>query len=231
MGHYDEHLIELNCDCPICQNMKIKQSSVYIPNTWTISSNFENIEKEEKEENEPIKEVSQELEYDGEDGCYIDYFTIQNEMYGLLNPDISVIKTETCFGTQTEESKQLADSLKSKIRQFETGATRDTSEGKLEFARFMSPIVIKRYAEYMDLHRKQSDGNLRDPDNWMHLFGDNHEDVCMDSLWRHLMDAWLINKGFKNEAREDLESALCAILFNTQAWLFKLLKEKQIENK
>ena len=114
-----------------------------------------------------------------------------------------------------------------KIRQFDTGATRDTSIGKLEYARFMSPIVLKRFAEYMDLHRKQSDGNLREPDNWQNLFGDKHEDVCMDSLWRHLMDVWLINKGFPNEAREDIASALCAIMFNVQAWLFKVLMDKQ----
>jgi len=91
----------------------------------------------------------------------------------------------------------------------------------------MSPIVLKRFAEYMDLHRKQTDGVLREPDNWQKLFGDKHEDVCMDSLYRHLMDVWLINKGFKSEAREDIESALCAILFNAQAWLFKVLMDKQ----
>lgn len=124
---------------------------------------------------------------------------------------------------------KLNTSNDAKIRQFDTGATRDTSIGKLEYARFMSPIVLKRFAEYMNLHRKQTDGNLREPDNWMNLFGDNHEGVCLDSLWRHLMDVWLINKGFQNEAREDIESALCAILFNAQAWLFKVLKDKQSE--
>lgn len=117
------------------------------------------------------------------------------------------------------------------IRRFETGAIRDSNEGKLEYARFMSPIVIKRYAEYMHLHRKQSDGNLREPDNWKKLFGENHEDVCMDSLYRHIMDVWLINKGFRKEAREDLESALCAIMFNAHAWLFKVLKEKYENDK
>ena len=122
---------------------------------------------------------------------------------------------------------KLNTSNDAKIRQFDTGATRDTSIGKLEYARFMSPIVIKRFSEYMNLHRKQSDNNLREPDNWMNLFGDKHEDVCLDSLWRHLMDVWLINKGFPNEAREDIESALCAIMFNVQAWLFKVLKDKQ----
>ena len=134
---------------------------------------------------------------DGEDGCYIDYRDFHEKMNN--NP----------------------------VRKFDSGATRDTSEGKLEYARFMSPIVLKRFAEYMNLHRKQTDGNLREPDNWMNLFGDKHEDVCLDSLFRHVMDVWLINKGFQTEAREDIEPALCAILFNAQAWLFKVLMDKQ----
>jgi len=138
-----------------------------------------------------------------EEGCYIDPL-IGSEGYSL-NTD--------------------------QIRTFDSGATRDTSDGKLEYARFMSPVVLKRFAEYMNLHRRQSDGNLRDPDNWQKLFGEKHEDVCMDSLYRHLMDVWLINKGFETEAREDIESALCAILFNAQAWLFKVLMDKQERNK
>ncbi len=48
------------------------------------------------------------------------------------------------------------------VRLFETGATRDTNEGKIEYARFLSPAAIKRYCQYMHEHRKQSDGALRD---------------------------------------------------------------------
>lgn len=147
---------------------------------------------------------------DGEDGCFINYPFLRYDKHLEANQHINDLD---------EQSK--------KIRQFASGAIRDTSEGKLEYARFNSPLVMKRYAEYMDLHRKQSDGNLREPDNWMNLFGDNHEDVCLDSLMRHLMDVWLINKGFPNEAREDIESALCAILFNVNAYLFKILLDKQ----
>lgn len=155
---------------------------------------------------------------DGEDGCFIDYSDL-------------VEKTKPGGLVSNSTSYDMNKIPNIKIRQFSTGATRDTSDGKLEFARFLSPIVLKRYAEYMDVHRKQSDGNLREPDNWMNLFGDKHEDVCMDSLWRHLMDVWLINKGFPEEAREDTESALCAIMFNAQAWLFKVLLDKQNEGK
>ena len=153
---------------------------------------------------------------DGEDGCFINYSDLGE----------TTIKKGVVFNSASYDMNKVPNI---QVRKFDTGATRDTSEGKLEYARFNSPLVMKRFAEYMDLHRKQTDGNLREPDNWQNLFGDKHEDVCMDSLWRHLMDVWLINKGFPNEAREDIESALCAIMFNTQAWLFKVLKDKQSE--
>lgn len=163
-----------------------------------------------------------------------------NNCFEFRNKKMDTIQTETTMGTMVDDGEDGSfidysffkdlnklDEQSKKIRQFASGATRDTSEGKLEYARFNSPIVMKRYAEYMDTHRKQSDGNLREPDNWMNLFGDKHEDVCLDSLMRHLMDVWLINKGFHGEAREDIEGALCAILFNTNAYLFKVLLDKQ----
>jgi hypothetical protein len=108
------------------------------------------------------------------------------------------------------------------IRQFKSGAKRDTNEGKLEYARFLSPIVIRRYAEYMNKHRKMTDGTLREPDDWQQLFGENHEQICMDSLARHFMDIWLENDGYKS--RDGKEEALCAIMFNSMAMLYKLLK-------
>ena len=77
---------------------------------------------------------------------------------------------------------------KSKVRKFESGATRDTDEGKLDFEGFLSPLVLERFARYMHKNRVQSDGSLRDSDNWQNLFGEDHYAVCMKSLWRHL--AW-----------------------------------------
>lgn len=141
--------------------------------------------------------------------------------------DYSILEIDTGLVFNNNDSYDMNKVPNIQVRKFESGATRDSNIGKLEYARFMHPLVIKRFAEYMNLHRKQSDGNLREPDNWQNLFGDKHGDVCMDSLWRHLMDVWLINKGFPNEAREDLESALCAILFNVNAYLFKILIDKQ----
>lgn len=52
------------------------------------------------------------------------------------------------------------------MREFRTGATRDNDEGKYDYEGFYHPLVVKRFGQYMDKHRKQADGKLRDSDNW-----------------------------------------------------------------
>jgi len=111
-----------------------------------------------------------------------------------------------------------------KIRSFKTGATRDSEEGKPDYEGYLSPLVIEAYGKYMTKHRKQSDGSLRDSDNWQKGFGENHFAVCMKSLWRHFMDLWMEHRGLKS--REGLEDALMGIMFNTMAYAHKYLKEK-----
>jgi hypothetical protein len=108
------------------------------------------------------------------------------------------------------------------MRKFETGATRNSEEGKLDFEGFLSPIVLERFAKYMDKHRIQADGNVRDSDNWQKLFGEEHLNVCMKSSWRHFFDWWKQHRGYKSN--EDIEDSICALIFNANAYLFKLLK-------
>ena len=115
------------------------------------------------------------------------------------------------------------------MRTFETGATRDTEEGKPDYEGFISPLVLRRYGQYMDKHRHQADGEVRSSDNWQSLFGANHKDVCIKSLLRHVVDLWLCHDGYEEAAREDVEAALCAILFNAQAYLYAILKEQYDE--
>ena len=93
------------------------------------------------------------------------------------------------------------------MRTFESGATRDSEEGKYAYAGFLAPIVLERFGEYMHRHRQQADGSLRASDNWKKLFGPDHKSVCLDSLLRHDMDLWLIHEGFPRLARESLENA------------------------
>lgn len=109
-----------------------------------------------------------------------------------------------------------------KIRKFKTGATRDTNEGKYDYEGFLSPLVIQRFAEYMNKHRKQSDGSLRDSDNWQKGIP---KDAYIKSAWRHFHDWWMEHRGYKS--REGTEEALCALLFNVQGYLHEYLKEKK----
>lgn len=108
------------------------------------------------------------------------------------------------------------------MRTFESGANRHTDQGKLKYEGFLSPIVLRRYAEYMHRNRIQADGNLRNADNWQ--LGIN-KDIYIDSGLRHLMDVWLLHRGF-DASVDDIEEAICGVLFNLQGYLFELLKDK-----
>ena len=114
------------------------------------------------------------------------------------------------------------------MRKFLTGATRDDDVDKLDYEGFISPLVLKRYAQYMHKHRTQTDGKLRDSDNWQKGIPKKQ---YRKSLCRHSVDAWLIFRGWQeqSDAGEDIEDLLCAILFNTKGLLFEILKEKKDE--
>jgi len=119
------------------------------------------------------------------------------------------------------------------IRAFNTGATRDADTGKNDYDGFLSPLVLQAYGDYMTIHRIQSDGAVRDSDNWQKGFGDKHYDVCMKSLWRHFLDFWAIHRGYKrNDSKDGHEITLiettCAILFNVMAYMHVYLtKDKK----
>jgi len=111
---------------------------------------------------------------------------------------------------------------KSCVRQFGTGATRDTDANKIDYEGFLSPQVLRRYAEYLNKHRVQSDGQLRDSDNWQKGIPTT---VYMKSAWRHFIDWWTgYRKGLNSE---DLEDAICGLLFNVMGYLHEILKGKE----
>lgn len=110
------------------------------------------------------------------------------------------------------------------LRTFGTGATRDTTEGKHEPWGFTSALVEKRFCAYMHRHRLQSNGELRDSDNWKKGIP---LDAYYHSLSRHIQDLRLILEGFDIEAREDsLEEVLCSVLFNVQGMLHEIIKKR-----
>lgn len=120
-------------------------------------------------------------------------------------------------------------------RQFETGATRDTDKGKLEYEGFISPLVDRRFAEYMHKCRTRNvpEGQtLRDPDNWQKGIP---IDTYASSLVRHVVEFRLIHDGFEafdeKGNKMDLEDVLCAIRFNVDGYLFETVKRRLAASK
>jgi hypothetical protein len=107
------------------------------------------------------------------------------------------------------------------MRYFETGATRSSDEGKLDFEGFLHPLFIQRFAEYMHKHRKQEDGKLRASDNWQKGMP---KESFMKSGWRHFFDWWKQHRGWKGN--DTLEDSICALVFNCQGYLVSILKER-----
>lgn len=118
----------------------------------------------------------------------------------------------------------MSDMRTANVRRFGTGATRSPLSDKLCYSRFMDARVIKRYCEYLHLHRTQTDGKVREPDNWKQGIP---AESYIDSMFRHFMDVWLFEQGYYNDTVEDQETALCALMFNVQGLLFEILKTKE----
>lgn len=114
------------------------------------------------------------------------------------------------------------------IRTFGTGATRDTDANKLDYEGFLSPLVLERYAQYLNKHRVQSDGQLRDSDNWQKGIP---KETYIKSKFRHFMATWLSHRNHiaKDEKGNHvtLEDSLCGDIFNTMGYLHELLIEKE----
>jgi hypothetical protein len=115
------------------------------------------------------------------------------------------------------------------MRQFDTGATRNTDTGKNDYEGFYHPLIIEAYGNYMNKHRIQADGKLRDSDNWQKGIP---KSAYMKSLWRHFLDAWFIHRGYERFSPETgdkltMVEVLCAILFNVQGYLFEILKKEE----
>lgn len=116
--------------------------------------------------------------------------------------------------------------MSNEMRTFSSGSTRDTDVGKLNYVKALSPIVLQRYVEYLGKHRVQSDGNLRDWNNWKNGID---KQAYMDGLGRHFVALWLLHDGFPasdNHGPVTLEDCLCAIIFNASGYLHEELKVK-----
>ncbi len=111
------------------------------------------------------------------------------------------------------------------MRQFKTGATRGSDAMKLDYEGFENPFVTERFAEYMQGHRIQADGEPRNSDNWQKGI---EQTAYVKSLIRHTQDLHLTWRGGTATDPEtgkevSMEELLCAIIFNAQGLLFETL--------
>jgi hypothetical protein len=112
------------------------------------------------------------------------------------------------------------------MREFETGATRNTDEGRIDPEGFLSPAVIRSYSEYMNKNRVQADGSVRDSDNWQKGIP---MDAYMKSMFRHFLEVWEMHRGTFS-ADKQIEN-LNALLFNVMGYQHELLKETKAVDK
>ena len=120
-----------------------------------------------------------------------------------------------------ETAKSLAVIADDAIRTFATGANRNSDEGKLDFEGFLSPTVLKAYAEYMHKNRFLENGTMRDSDNWQKGIP---VDAYMKSMYRHFFDAWSNHRGI--ETPETQVQNLCGLMFNAMGMLHETLKNE-----
>lgn len=110
------------------------------------------------------------------------------------------------------------------LRTFPSGATRDTNDGKLEPWGFGSPLTELAFSEYMHKHRIQSDGSMRESDNWKKGFP---PESFWHSLSRHVLDFRLLWEGYGEKARtDDAIDALCGIKFNVDGLIHEMMKAR-----
>lgn len=108
-------------------------------------------------------------------------------------------------------------------RLFSTGATRDMDQTKLDYEGFLSPKVLRRYAEYLNEMRVRNvpDGqDLRSSDNWQLGIP---KDAYMKSMLRHVMEVWEGHRGghLPEPGSKKFQDTLCAIMFNVMGYLFE----------
>ena len=111
-------------------------------------------------------------------------------------------------------------------RTFNTGAYRDNNEDKIDPEGFYNPLVVLAFCKYMQKHRLQSNGELRESDNWQKGIP---KKSYAESLWRHFLDWWLEHRGY--ESRDGIIEALCGLIFNAQGYLFEIIKEEMKDPK
>lgn len=142
---------------------------------------------------------------------------IHDQMPTTLVKDIEVVDPEV---VEHRGANAVEVGEGNAARVFATGASRNSDEGKLDFEGFLSPTVLKAYAEYMHHNRLLEDGSMRDSDNWQKGIP---KQAYMKSMWRHFFDTWSRYRGINTP--ENQVKNLCGLMFNVSGMLHEVLKD------
>ncbi len=125
------------------------------------------------------------------------------------------------YALAADSSWDAPPATPSPMRQFPSGATRNTDEGKIDPKGFIHPLVTLSFCNYMQAHRVQADGSVRASDNWTKGIP---REAYASSLERHLLDVKLIMAGYASHATtSSLSEALNACMFNVQGLQLEVL--------
>ena len=124
------------------------------------------------------------------------------------------------------DSRELKGEPDNSMRTAPTGATRDKVDGKFDYWKFFSLPFMYRYALYMYGKRIQPDGEMRDADNWQKGMP---REWYVASMARHMMDIQYHHQGYPELASEDLQTALCALMFNVQALGHEVMLDRNVQ--
>jgi len=98
-----------------------------------------------------------------------------------------------------------------KDRVFESGASRNSEEGKLQKDRFLNPRVIHEYSKFMHNNRKTDSGLVREGDNWQ---AGIPIPALLGSMTRHTEDVKLHLGGYSADADEEYLDSIFGAIFN-----------------
>ena len=123
--------------------------------------------------------------------------------------------------------------LKGVMKNFDSGATRSSDDGKPDYRGFISPQAQAMFGRYMLAHQIQADGQRRSSDNWKKGMPLNR---YMSSYMRHVRELHALwDAALDRDAGIEFESApwklfeeeLGGCFFNLQGIMHELEKRRE----
>lgn len=129
-----------------------------------------------------------------------------------------------------EVHRDMPGPIAERIRQFDSGATRNLDTNKFDYEGFLNPEALYAFGKYMHEHRHQRDGSLRDSDNWQKGIPFR---TYVKSLVRHTIDLWRMERGFAvtnpdTGLPHTKQELCCAIVFNALGYLKEVVNPAPI---